>query len=167
MSSKALPSLLAASLLTSLLTAGCYTVLKHPPSADLVDEERGTRRECYDCHDGADAYHFQDPFSLYYYDYYSPLWYPYYARPWWYSDFWYYSAPGETRDVETGGRHGWTRPTPTGRNPEAPPAVGTVPPVPSTGSAPPEKQPESDKPKEKEKEGRHQWTRGSAKGDRK
>ena len=167
MSSKPMPTLLAASLLVSLLTAGCYTVLRHPRPANLVDEESGTRRECYDCHAGADAYHFQDPFSVSYYNYYSPLWYPYYARPWWYADFWYYKNPGDPQpDAETGGRHGWTRTGGGGR--EAPLPTGPLPGAHATGSDAKDDQKPADQPqdKEKEKQERHQWTRGSAKGGR-
>jgi hypothetical protein len=164
MSKRVLTALLVASLLASFLGAGCYTVLQHPRSQDLVNEESGTRRECYDCHAGADAAHFQDPFNVYYYDYYPQRWYPYYARPWWYSDYWYNDQPsGETQPVETGGRHAWTRP-PAGRG-DAPPAVAPLPPAPVTGGAKDEPKPAEQK-QEKEKEGRHAWVRGSSKGGR-
>jgi hypothetical protein len=169
--SRALPSLVAASLFASLFSAGCYTVLKHPNSADLVDESNGARRECYDCHAGADAYHFEDPFFVPSYRYYPSSWYDYYARPWWYSDFWYENHPGESPSVDTEGRHLWTRPTPGApANGDLPPVIGPAPQVSSSGGAPPKtEQTDGAKGKDNEKsqDDRHQWTRGSAKGGRK
>ena len=168
MSKRSWLALLAASLLSSFLGAGCYTVLKHPRPEQLVDEEQGMRRECYDCHAGAEAYHIEDPFMVPYYGYYPSNWYPYYARPWWYSDYWYGDGPdGKTQDVETGGRHSWTRSGGAARD-NVPPAIAPVTPIPSTGNAGTKEEPPkaAEEKKDKEKEGRHQWVRGSSKGGR-
>lgn len=151
-------------LLSSMVfVSGCYTVLKHPEGAMLVDEYQN-RKSCGDCHDATWFYH-QDPYwygANYYGTYYPYGWYDYYSRPWWYDDYWYYGGYGEGgRNVETGGRHMWS--TPTLRPPDnisMPPAMkvpqGTPPSAPSGKQAPTQ----STKPREEEKKPekkRHLW----------
>lgn len=107
------PAGTAAALLTLLvaipLAAGCYTVLRHPDSGDLVAEESGSRRACADCH--GDSPFYRDAFDPHVYGYGGywvyPGWSEYYYRPWWYSDYWYYSDSGTGEPVETRGRHMW------------------------------------------------------------
>jgi len=105
-------------LLASVLFAGgCYTVLKHPEGAVLVDEYQN-RKNCSDCHQASWFYH-EDPYwydANYYGTYYPYGWYDYYSRPWWYDDYWYYGGgpgggSGESGTVETGKRHLWTTPS--------------------------------------------------------
>jgi hypothetical protein len=160
---RAAPSLIATVCVLAAMLAlgGCYTILKHPRPSELVDQETGGRKECYDCHGDSDVYHFRDPFSVYYYDYYPPTWYPYYARPWWYSDYWYDGSVSDVPLPETGGRHVWSRPG--GAIPSQPALPGTSSP-PSVsdqgekgGSQPP---PNEQKQEKKETGERHQWVRG-------
>jgi len=97
-------------LASSLFAGGCYTVLKHPEGAVLVDEYEN-RKNCSDCHQASWFYH-QDPYwygANYYGTYYPYDWYDYYSRPWWYDDYWYYSGSGAP--VEREGRHMWTPPS--------------------------------------------------------
>jgi hypothetical protein len=91
-------------LLAFLLSAGCYTVLRHPV-AESVTQGDTYYRSCADCH--ADA--------AYYHPYYSygsshSRWSSYYGYPWWYDDYWWWyphEETGEPRDVERGERHLW------------------------------------------------------------
>ncbi len=72
---------------------GCYTVLKHPPTAEVADGgER--RRDCFDCHQDQGFAQAIDPLYAPAFDYYNDNYYPYYAYPWWYRQFWYYGDSG-------------------------------------------------------------------------
>jgi hypothetical protein len=162
---RAAPSLIATVCVLAAMLAlgGCYTILKHPRPSELVDQETGGRKECYDCHGDSDVYHFRDPFSVYYYDYYPPTWYPYYARPWWYSDYWYDGSVSDAPPPETGGRHVWSRPG-EGAQPRdaSPPGIGTLPPASDPGGKADSQPPRKEEKKEQNREtgGRHQWARG-------
>ena len=81
---QSLSVVLAISGLTAL--AGCYTVMKHPPTAEVADGGEG-RRDCYSCHGpggGALAY---DPLHTPGFNYYPDSWYGFYAYPWWWRDY--------------------------------------------------------------------------------
>ena len=109
-------ALLAVSLL--LLTAGCYTVLRHP-TGSVVAHEGSQYRTCADCHADAAYYH---PYSRPYYghgrsQYGSQYgWSGYYGSPWWYNDHWWwdpyddhdYDHDYDGPEVETGTRHLWS-----------------------------------------------------------
>jgi len=92
---------LAISGLTAI--AGCYTVLKHPPTAAVADGGEG-QRDCYSCHGpggGALAY---DPLHSPAYDYYPDTWYGYYAYPWWWRDYWQDDIYDHGSNVGSGGQ---------------------------------------------------------------
>lgn len=94
-------AVLAISGLTAL--AGCYTVLKHPPTAEVADGGEG-QRDCYSCHGpggGALAY---DPLHTPGYDYYSDNWYGFYAYPWWWRDYWQDDIYAHGSTVGSGGQ---------------------------------------------------------------
>lgn len=103
-------SLLAVSV--ALLSAGCYTVIKHPTGGDIV-QEGSYYRSCADCHADAPFYH---PYGRPYYRYGRSAygWGDYYGYPWWYDDYWWwdpYDHDGNDDggpDVEKGTRHLWS-----------------------------------------------------------
>jgi hypothetical protein len=119
-------------LFTASLSAGCYTVLKHPRVEMAVDEGG---QDCASCHADADLYDFRDPFMDHYgyYDYGITRWYSYYGLPWWYDAYWYYPehdyGGNHTHDGDgrMWGRDVTTRsPIPRiGSTPEAPKVEGT------------------------------------------
>jgi hypothetical protein len=88
---------------------GCYTVIRHPQSEQLVRDDGVSRKACVDCHQDSPFYH--DAFGPYHYGFGSlPLggrWYDYYDRPWWFRDHWYYDDGHAGPPVETGTRHMW------------------------------------------------------------
>lgn len=145
-------------LLLLFILPGCYTMLSHPESMALVDENQN-RKSCMDCHEESWLYHY-DPY--WYGSSYQGDWRYYYGRPWWYDDYWYYYPPGETAPVESGGRHMWN--TPGLRAPETlgvnptPKGQGTNTQQGSTGTkTPPENS--SEKKTEEKKTERHMWTK--------
>lgn len=90
----------------TVVSAGCYTVLRHPTDV-VVQDTHAEYRTCADCHDGAAYYH-----PYFHYARSHDRWGRYYGDPWWYSDYWYWTphgsgSAGEPRDVETGTRHLW------------------------------------------------------------
>lgn len=98
-----------------LLTAGCYTVMRHP-TGSVVAHESSQYRSCADCHADAAYYH---PYSHPYYSYGRSQygWSGYYGSPWWYSDNWWWDPYDDHHDydhdydapeVETGTRHLWS-----------------------------------------------------------
>lgn len=90
-------------LLALLLSAGCYTVLRHP-AAESVSQEGAYYRSCADCHADAAYYH-----PYYNYGGSHSRWRSYYGYPWWHDDYWWYPSEetGEPRDLERGERHLW------------------------------------------------------------
>jgi hypothetical protein len=68
--------------------AGCYTVLKHPRTAEVVDGGE-MARDCYSCHGPAGPASPFDPLYTPGFDYYPDAWYGYYAYPWWWRDYWH------------------------------------------------------------------------------
>lgn len=94
---------LAISGLTAL--AGCYTVLKHPPTAEVADSGEG-QRDCYSCHGPGGAALAYDPLHAPGFDYYPDTWYGYYAYPWWWRDYWQDDIYDHGSNVGSGGRPG-------------------------------------------------------------
>ena len=139
-----------------LLSAGCYTVLRHP-IAERGTHEGSYYRSCADCHADAAYYH---PYYSYGSSHYR--WQSYYGYPWWHDDYWWWpehEEGGEPRDVETGGRHLWG----PGGWPSGGWGFTKGGTTPSTPARPPESddkddsksQPESDE--KKDEDGRHIW----------
>jgi hypothetical protein len=124
---------------------GCYTVLKHPPTAEVADGGEN-RRDCYDCHGGEGPAFAYDPMAVHGFDYLADNWYPWYAYPWWYRDYWYWDRyehagdnyPGygdeevQVPDLDEGRRHLWGRGVGYAP-PSVPPLVGAPPPPGSGG----------------------------------
>lgn len=79
----------------SFLVVGCYTILKHPITADGVNAEEASHQEfyrgqCLDCHQDYASYpygFFYGEYPDYYFEY--PRWGHYYAYPWWWDKLWY------------------------------------------------------------------------------
>jgi hypothetical protein len=157
--------LLVVAISVSSALAGCYTVLKHPPTADLYGDTavgHEDRRDCFDCHSADGPAFAYDPLAAVGFDYFNDYWYPFYAYPWWYRDYWYYdrfdNAGGGSGGSGGGGgaagtddsrRHLWGRGTNYGppslppiyiapSAPAAPtgPASGGAPGQPETGQQP-------------------------------
>ncbi len=89
-----------------LLTAGCYTVLRHPTGKSVVDEAR-YYRSCADCHAEAAYYH-----PYYRYGGSHNRWRTYYGYPWWYDQSWWWypydhGGSGTGPEVEHGTPHLW------------------------------------------------------------
>jgi hypothetical protein len=155
--------LLLVLLVSALFLGGCYTVLKHPEGAVLVDEY-SNRRDCGDCHQASWFYH-QDPYwygANYYGTYYPYGWYDYYSRPWWYNDYWFYwPHEGSGGTVESGGRHMWSSPPTTLRPPDnisLPPAMKVPEGKRQSGTSEKQTPPESTGQKQKSTEKkRHLW----------
>lgn len=159
-------ALLAVSLV--VLSAGCYTVLRHPTGSSIV-QEGAYYRSCADCHADAAFYH---PYGHRYYTYGGShyRWRDYYGWPWWQYDYWWddwdhhdsdydYDGP----EIETGRRHLWSSDGwASGGWGFTKPESGTrMPPPPSQGSGRKDEQKEEprkkDEKKEKEKDERHLW----------
>jgi hypothetical protein len=96
-----------------LLSAGCYTVMRHP-TGDTIIAEGTYYRSCSDCHADASFYHpYGRPFYNYGRSHYA--WGGYYGSPWWYDDYWWWDNDYdhhhdyeyEGPEVETGTRHLW------------------------------------------------------------
>ncbi|MBI5867831.1 MAG: hypothetical protein HZB43_06020 [candidate division Zixibacteria bacterium] len=90
----------------SFLVVGCYTILKHPITADGEQAEAGSHQEyyrgqCLDCHQDYASYpygFFYGEYPDYYFEY--PRWGHYYAYPWWWDKLWYEtSGDGTTSDA--------------------------------------------------------------------
>jgi hypothetical protein len=121
--------------------AGCYTVIKHPPTAEVADGGEA-RTDCYSCHGpGGDALAY-DPLYAPGFDYYPDSWYGYYAYPWWWREFWHDDIYDHGSNVGSGGgpalwdddlsrRRLWGR-GPEYMPPQLPPLVG----APSAPAAP-------------------------------
>jgi hypothetical protein len=77
--------------LFSIVFAGCYTKLVHPPVTDESGTYYHPRKNCSDCHSSADYYYYHFP---YYYDRWggSRYWNSYYTSPWWYHDYWWWDG---------------------------------------------------------------------------
>jgi hypothetical protein len=70
--------------------AGCYTVLKHPPTLNLAGGADSGVGDCYQCHSTEGPAHAYDPLFAAGFDYFNDYWYPFYAYPWWYREYWYH-----------------------------------------------------------------------------
>lgn len=74
---------------------GCFTVLKHPVTAQEGPErvehpQEYYRQNCLDCHEDYATYpygYFYGSYPEYYFEY--PRWGYYYAYPWWWENHWY------------------------------------------------------------------------------
>jgi len=132
--------------------AGCYTVLRHPPTAEVA-EDTGSRRDCYECHGPGGTAHLYDPLAVEGFDYFNDYWFPYYAYPWWYRDYWYSDqydhadgggggggggGIGSTADNDDSRRHLWGRGSVYGP-PSLPGLISqpSLPQVPTTSQPPP------------------------------
>ncbi len=147
---------------------GCYTVLRHPTSIDITQEQQDEAqgpRTCSDCHADADLYHYSRSYDLGWYEYYPAPWAVYYESPWWYDNYWYYppQSQGPGAAAETRGRHMWSRGT--GGGPGFLPPQGDQNTSPSGSVTSPDKPKpqDGDKPqqdeKAKKKEKRRLWGR--------
>jgi hypothetical protein len=117
--------------------AGCYTVLKHPATAEVVDGGEA-RRDCYSCHGpGGNALAY-DPLYTPGFDYYPDSWYGFYAYPWWYREFWHDDIYDHGSNVGSGGGPGlwdddparrrlWGRGSEEYMPPQLPPIIATPP----------------------------------------
>jgi hypothetical protein len=152
--------LTSAVLLLLLVSAGCYTVIKHPTGSNVVQHD-SFYRSCADCHADASYYHpYGHPYYSYGRSHYG--WSGYYGYPWWYDDYWWWDygdsdSGGDAPPVETGKRHLWSsdgwasggwgfRKPPTGETASPPPA--------------PEAEKKDDEKKQDEKkddDGKHLW----------
>ncbi|HEX9751176.1 MAG TPA: hypothetical protein VGB22_07840 [candidate division Zixibacteria bacterium] len=87
---------------------GCYTVLKHPITAQEGPErsphpQEYYRQNCVDCHADYNEYpygYFYGEYPEHYFEY--PRWGHYYAYPWWWDHYWYGDSPDESVDGEQG-----------------------------------------------------------------
>lgn len=129
--------------------AGCYTVLKHPPTAEVADGGE-MARDCYSCHGPAGPASPYDPLHTPGFDYYPDAWYGFYAYPWWWRDYWhddiygYGGSPGAGQVVaeDDERRYLWGRGgsyTPPSLPPifTAPPVAAPGGPGPGAGGTPP------------------------------
>ena len=150
-------------LLTLLLSAGCYTVLRHPVSQSVTQEDT-YYRSCADCHADAAYYH-----PYYNYGGSHSRWRSYYGYPWWYDDYWSWyphEETGEPREVEHGERHLWgSRGWPSGGWGFSKPG-STAPPPPVVPDRPPDDGEKDDakqqKPEDddaKDQDDRHLWNK--------
>jgi hypothetical protein len=89
---------LVAFVAASIISLGCYTIIKHPQiqsTQTAVDTDQYTHtsndRDCMRCHQDFGqypyGYYYSDYYPSYYWDY--PRWGSYYAYPWWWDHFWY------------------------------------------------------------------------------
>ena len=86
----------------TFLVVGCYTILKHPITADGEDAEQASHQEyyrgrCLDCHQDYATYpygFFYGEYPDYYFEY--PRWGQYYAYPWWWDRLWYENSDDGT-----------------------------------------------------------------------
>jgi len=165
--------LLAVALL--LLSAGCYTVLRHPTGAHVV-QEGSYYKSCADCHADAAYYHpYSHPYYRYGRSHYG--WSGYYGSPWWYNDYWWWddNYHGHDHDqdydppnVEEGQRHLWSsdgwasggwgfvKPGSSTRRPSSPPS--------DQQRKDEKKEEKKEENKEKEKDDRHIWDKPKKKG---
>ena len=162
--------LLALSLL--LLTAGCYTVLKHPTGSHVV-QEGSYYRSCADCHADASFYH---PYGHRYYSYGRSHygWSGYYGYPWWYNDYWWwdnddhhdYDHDYDPPDVEEGQRHLWSSGgwAPGGWGFTKPESGARRPPAPSKNEPRKDEKKEEKKEEKKDKDDRSIWNKPKKKG---
>jgi hypothetical protein len=116
-------------LLVAALSAagGCYTVLKHPPSAEVADGGI-SQRDCFQCHSPSGPAHAYDPMFRPGFEYYSDHFFPFYSYPWWYRDYWLYDThdySGSSGDTDDSRRHLWGRGP--SFSPPAPFPVGSTP----------------------------------------
>lgn len=135
---RALALVLSVAGLTAM--AGCYTVLKHPRTAEVVDGGE-MARDCYSCHGPAGPASPFDPLYTPGFDYYPDAWYGFYAYPWWWRDYWHDDIYGHggspggvagTEDDER--RHLWGRGG--SYSPPSLPPVYIGPPVAAPGPGP-------------------------------
>ncbi|MBD3162258.1 MAG: hypothetical protein GF346_08005 [Candidatus Eisenbacteria bacterium] len=145
--------------LAALAGGGCYTMLRHPATHDMVDVH-GTQRPCADCHVDEDLYGYTEAYGSSWYSYYPAPWASYYGNPWWYDDYWYY-RPGDDAPVLPPAREGrnvWSR---SGGGPGFIPYQGN----PSPDSPPSGKEErsrsddEDEKPEKKKEKKRNLWGR--------
>lgn len=96
-------------LLLILLSAGCYTVIKHPTGGAVVQHDT-YYRSCADCHADASFYHpYGHPYYSYGRSHYG--WGGYTGNPWWYDNYWWWDDDDDSGGgpvVEEGKRHLWS-----------------------------------------------------------
>lgn len=82
----------------SFLIVGCYTILKHPVTAEEgpqgmqseIHPQEYYRQNCIECHADYSEFpygYFYGDYPDYYFEY--PRWGYYYAYPWWWDQHWY------------------------------------------------------------------------------
>lgn len=85
----------------SFLVVGCYTILKHPVTAEEGPQDANSeahpqeyyRQNCVECHADYSEFpygYFYGDYPDYYFEY--PRWGYYYAYPWWWDQHWYDSG---------------------------------------------------------------------------
>lgn len=88
----------------SFLIVGCYTILKHPVTAEEGPQDQSSadhpqeyyRQNCIECHADYAEFpygYFYGDYPDYYFEY--PRWGYYYAYPWWWGRHWYQPVPDE------------------------------------------------------------------------
>jgi hypothetical protein len=101
---------LVALVAASIVSLGCYTIIKHPQiqsTQTSVDTEGYTHtsgdRDCMRCHQDFGqypyGYYYSDYYPSYYWDY--PRWGSYYAYPWWWDHFWYSGGSQQAGDTNS------------------------------------------------------------------
>ena len=96
-------------ILLTFLLVGCYTILKHPITADEGPDRSAYhqeyyRQQCIDCH----ADYAEYPYGFFYGDYPDYYFqYPrfgyYYAYPWWWDHYWYDGNGNQAGAVDENG----------------------------------------------------------------
>lgn len=158
--------LLALLVVIALAGAGCYTVLRHPATYDLSqDQHYDGQRACADCHADVELFDYVTAHGASWYRYYPDSWAVYYQSPWWYDDYWYYAPdpsnppPAEVTGERTlwgrgtGGGPGWLPTQGSDKGSSALPQV-----KPQRNDTQNDDKPNQDKPKKKKKK-RTLWGR--------
>jgi hypothetical protein len=127
----------------TFLLVGCYTILKHPITADgdatvEASHQEYYRGQCLDCHQDYATYpygFFYGEYPDYYFEY--PRWGYYYAYPWWWDHLWYENTDGGAADdgayADSTGAGESSRKA-SRRGGMIPPYVEGAPPIPLGGS---------------------------------
>lgn len=90
-------------LFVSVMSAGCYTVLRHPPveREKYLPSEITHRDACNSCHQGFGLFSYRNPGEVPYYPERFEDWNFYYTYPWWLDDVYYSLSGAEKSETET------------------------------------------------------------------